>query len=55
MKCLKIGEVNKIGIQKTYTCAEYSKLDKEFTISYWCVNCQMKAGFFRIEPNPDAR
>jgi len=40
-KCEKIGELNKIGIEKTYSCREYAKIDKKFTKDKWCYSCQM--------------
>lgn len=39
VRCLKIGEKNKLGVTKTYSCSEYSKIDKDFTSGYWCEVC----------------
>lgn len=37
--CDKIGELNKIGVRKSYCCDCYSKIDKGFVKKYWCRSC----------------
>lgn len=44
LDCLKIGEINKLGVKKTYSCIQFSKIDKNFILSLWCSNCQRRMG-----------
>jgi len=39
--CLKIGEVNRIGFKKVYSCSEFSQIDKNFIRDKWCDNCRV--------------
>lgn len=43
LKCEKIGEKNRIGITKEHSCSEFAKIDKQFTINLWCLNCYLKS------------
>ena len=38
--CLKIGEINKLGIEKSYPCAAFAKIDPNFTKNLWCIHCR---------------
>ena len=40
MACQKIGEVNRMGVTKSYCCRCYYKIDPNFTPDLWCSRCQ---------------
>ena len=56
MKCKIIGEINRFGEKKTYTCKEYlgsehqKKHNSEFNKDYFCNNCVMEDYVSPLEP-----
>ena len=44
MTCQKIGEINRIGVKKSYCCPCYAKIDPNFTQEHWCAHCKAPRG-----------